>query len=232
MNQPENVDGRAYTIIKVSRLIWLTFALVALGVASLVFAIVQSHSLNQIRDSQRIIQERVVPVCLNPNTLDACEAQINAAPVGVVVLLCQIVHNRLDLTTSICHVKAGRDPTPGNELDGGSGRADGPSPASQTAGGDGGHIDGGGSVGSNTPDSPGGNIDAGGGGTDPGGSPPPGGGSPPGGGGPGPEPGPGPAPAPNPDNGTCVLNRLACINVQGQTDDNILPDDINVPALP
>lgn len=88
--------------VKVSHLLISVVVLLVLSLANLGLTIFGNFQTQSLVRGQRVIEERVLPLCLSEDTVEACKRQIDAAKRSVVVRLCRIVHERLHLPRAEC----------------------------------------------------------------------------------------------------------------------------------
>jgi hypothetical protein len=88
--------------VKVSHLLISVIVLLGLSLANLGLTVFGSFQTLELVKGQKVIEERVTPLCLSKETLEACRRQIDAAKRSVVVRLCKVVHHRLQLPRVEC----------------------------------------------------------------------------------------------------------------------------------
>lgn len=88
--------------VKVSHLLVSVIVLLGLSLANLGITVFGSFQTQELVQGQKVIEERVTPLCLTSETLDSCRRQIDAAKRSVVVRLCKVVHTRLHLPRIEC----------------------------------------------------------------------------------------------------------------------------------
>lgn len=88
--------------VKVSHMLVSVIVLLALSLANLGLSVFGSFQQGDIIRGQKVIEERVTPLCLSNQTVEACKRQIDSAKRSVVVRLCGIVHERLGLPRGEC----------------------------------------------------------------------------------------------------------------------------------
>lgn len=88
--------------VKVSNLLASVVVLLAISLVNLGITLYGSFQTHDLVQGQRVIQEKITPLCLSSDTVDACRHQINSAKRSVVVRLCKIVHQRLLLPRVEC----------------------------------------------------------------------------------------------------------------------------------
>lgn len=88
--------------VRVDRLLWAVIVLVLVSLVNLGLSVNGTLQQGDIIRGQKIIQERVTPLCLSSETVESCRRQINSAKRSVVVRLCKIVHDRLRLPRVEC----------------------------------------------------------------------------------------------------------------------------------
>lgn len=88
--------------VRVDRLLWAVVVLALVSVVNLGLSVLGTFQQGDIIRGQKLIEERVTPLCLSDETVDSCRRQIDAAKRSVVVRLCRIVHERLRLPRAEC----------------------------------------------------------------------------------------------------------------------------------
>jgi len=88
--------------LSVTRLLIAVAALMLISVANLVFTLLQSEDIGDVKADTETIRTYVLPICLAPGTEQACKRQVDAADRQAVVRLCRIVHDELDLPIPMC----------------------------------------------------------------------------------------------------------------------------------
>lgn len=88
--------------VKVSHLLVSVIVLLTLSLANLGLSVFGNLQQSDIIRGQKVIEERVTPLCLTVQTIASCRQQINSSKRAVVVRLCVIVHERLTLPRNEC----------------------------------------------------------------------------------------------------------------------------------
>ena len=120
--------------IRIDRLLWAVIALVIVSLVNLGLGVLSSLQTQDLVQGQRIIQERVTPLCLSSETQDSCKRQIDSAKTVVVVRLCKVVHERLGLPRAECESLLSSESKRGARGESRAGRSGLPPPGVQGVG--------------------------------------------------------------------------------------------------